>query len=603
MNNCKSQNLKKIREKNNLLITENKTRGTIVKNHPFRDLGNTKLIVITGGVMSGIGKGAVTASIGKILQFRGFNVKPIKIDPYLNIDPGVMNPAEHGEVFVSDQVWNFDAGGLLTESFQLAELDQDFGSYERILDVNTHPSQNITSGQVFLSVISKERKGEYLGRTVQMIPHVTNEVITRILSHVDEDTDVLLIEIGGTVGDIEGNIFYEAVRQLIHHYGKKNIILVETAWVPYLETVLEHKTKPTQHATRELLSRGLVPDIIVCRSTKHIPDHIKQKIANFCNVSKEAVISNPNLSIIYQLPLVFEEQRLGQIIADLLDLKSSLHEREITNRINEWQRIVNKFLNARKTVTIGIAGKYMQNKDTYISVREALSHAAAHHDAKLEIKWIDTDNAIDESIFTQVDGILVPGGFGKRGTENKMKIAWHCFKQKIPYLGICFGMQLALVAIARHACNLENANSVEIDPKTPHPIITLQPLQKTVTFKGGTMRLGAYTAVLKQGSLISKIYGEATRISERHRHRWEVNPEYIPVLEDAGITFSGFSEGDGLVEFIEVSPDIHPFFVGTQAHPEFKSRPNRPHPLYRAFIQAALENKEKKKKSSVVVDH
>ncbi len=544
--------------------------------------------------MSGIGKGAVTASIGKLFQFRGYSVLPIKIDPYLNVDPGVMNPGEHGEVFVTEEVWKFDPLGDGKYVYTIAELDQDFGTYERFFDKNMHPSQNITSGQVFLTVILKEREGHYLGRTVQMIPHVSNEIIARI-EEQKNNADILLIEVGGTVGDIEGNIFLEALRQLRLKYGSDNIVFVHTTWVPYLSPISEFKTKPTQHSTRELLARGIVPDFIVCRSERSITEKIKKKIALFGNVPQEHVISNPNLDNVYKLPLVFETQKFGDLLVRKLGLDARISSVEIAKNINNWEALIKRYETATKHVVIGIAGKYLQNMDTYFSVREALTHAAAHLDAKLEIKWINTEEKIDPQIFEIVDGILVPGGFGLRGTEGKIEIAKECINRKIPYLGICFGLQMAVVSFARYFVGLKDAHSQEVDPHTPHPVIVLQESQKSIHQLGGTMRLGGYPAKLKPNTLVHKIY-QKDEIVERHRHRWEVNPEYVPLLEEHGLIISGIYEEENLVEFIELPTDKHPFFVGTQAHPEFKSRPNRPHPLYKAFVAAALKYKEQKRK-------
>ncbi len=549
-----------------------------------------KFVIVTGGVMSGIGKGVTVAAIGKLFQFRGYSVCPIKIDPYLNVDPGTMNPGEHGEIFVSDEVFEFKPVGDKDYVYRICESDLDLGNYERFLDVNVHPSQNITSGQVFLDIILNERRGKYQGQTVQMIPHVSNKIIERI-ENLKNKAEILLIEVGGTVGDIEGNIFLEALRQLRLKYGMENVVFIHVTWVPYLGSVAEYKTKPTQHSIRELLARGIVPDFVVCRSEKPIPAPVKDKIALFGNLSNKSVISNPNLDVIYEIPLIFEEQGFGDLLSTRLRLQPRRSSIEISKNVSDWQQVTELFKYADKEVTIGIAGKYMQNKDTYISVREALSHAAAHLGARLKIKWIDTDSNINyDSVFQVVDGILVPGGFGARGTEGKIKIAMECVNRKIPYLGICLGLQMAVVALARMKLGLKDANSQEIDPNTPHPVIAILESQKNVKFMGGTMRLGKYRAILKPNTLVYDAYGVDV-VEERHRHRLEVNPEYIPLLEEKGVIFSGFSEKEHLAEFMELDRKKHPFFVGTQAHPEFKSRPHRPHPLYKAFVKAALERK------------
>jgi CTP synthase len=551
--------------------------------------------------MSGIGKGHVTSSIGKMLQFRGFKVLPVKIDPYLNTDPGLMNPAEHGEVFVTDEVWNFTT--INKDILHIAELDQDFGSYERFLDQNMHPSQNISSGQIFTSILSKERKGDYLGKTVQMIPHVTNEIKRRILifsNNIDNDNDnetIILVEIGGTVGDIEGDIFLEAVRQLQQEMGRENVIFVHTTLVPYNKPIQEFKTKPTQHSTQQLLSRGIFPDFIVCRSDFSLDQTIKSKIAMFCNVKSKYVIDNQNMpqEQLYSLPLHFEEQLFGDLLLERLNLRSKLSPIQISENITSWKNMIEKFENSSSLVTVGIAGKYTINKDAYKSIKEALLHAAGSQSLSIKIEWIDTEKIMEISeAIKDLDGILVPGGFGKRGTEKKIEIAGYALSKNIPYLGICFGMQMATVAFARYRANLKDANSLEIENKTTHPIITLQEDQKRRAGLGGTMRLGAWKAKLKSNTYISKIYGSKDEVSERHRHRWEVNSEFIPTLEEKGLVFSGFSSDTNLVEFIELPEDEHIFFIGTQAHPEFKSRPMKPHPLYVEFIKKCYQFQTKK---------
>ncbi len=560
---------------------------------------NFKLVIVTGGVMSGIGKGHVTSSVGKMLQFRGFSVTPIKIDPYLNTDPGLMNPSEHGEVFVTDDVWQFETIGN-DHVLKIAELDQDFGSYERFLDQNMHPSQNISSGQVFTTILKKERNGDYLGKTVQMIPHVTDEIKGRILGFTKETTPdnfkILLVEIGGTVGDIEGDIFLEAVRQLQLDLGRENVAFIHTTLVPYNAPIQEFKTKPTQHSTQQLLSRGIFPDFIVCRSDFPIDDNIKKKIALFSNVPVTNVIDNHNLEqeSLYSLPLHFENQSFGELLLERLSIRSQLSTIKISEKIKEWENIIKNFEVTKDSVTIGIAGKYTKNKDAYKSIKEALLHAGGFYQIKVNIEWIETDEieSIEDHI-KNVDGILVAPGFGKRGTEKKIEFAKYCLQNNFPYLGICFGMQMAIIAYARYYANIKDANSLELDEKTTEPVISLQQEQKKRIGLGGTMRLGKWKAELKPGSYVSKIYGCNT-VFERHRHRWEVNNSYIPVLEEKGLIFSGYSPESNLVEFIELPENEHIFFVGTQAHPEYKSRPSTPHPLYKEFIKKSYENKKKK---------
>ena len=567
----------------------------------MQDKNNFKLVIITGGVMSGIGKGHVTSSVGKMFQFRGFSVTPIKIDPYLNTDPGLMNPSEHGEVFVTDDVWRFET--LSNDHvLNIAELDQDFGSYERFLDQNMHPSQNISSGQVFTTILKKERNGDFLGKTVQMIPHVTDEIKQRILGFTkDASSDhfkIILVEIGGTVGDIEGDLFLEAVRQIQLDLGRENVAFVHTTLVPYNVPIQEFKTKPTQHSTQQLLSRGIFPDFIVCRSDFPIDDPIKKKIALFCNVPFNHVIDNHNLQqeLLYSLPLHFENQSFGELLLERLSIRSPLSTIKISEQIKAWDQMIKNFEHTKDSVTIGIAGKYTKNKDAYKSIKEALLHAGGYYQLKVNIEWIETDeiSSIDQSIKC-VDGILVAPGFGKRGTEKKIEFAKFCLENNFPYLGICFGMQMAVIAFARYYCNLKDAHSLEIDEKTPNPVISLEEDQKKRLGLGGTMRLGKWKADLKPNTYVKKIYG-TDQVYERHRHRWEVNNEYIPIMEQNGLIFSGYSTESHLVEFIELPEDKHIFFIGTQAHPEYKSRPMNPHPLYKEFIKKAYEYKLAKKK-------
>ncbi len=563
------------------------------------NITNFKLVIVTGGVMSGIGKGHVTSSIGKMLQFRGFSVVPIKIDPYLNTDPGLMNPSEHGEVFVTEDVWHFETLGS-DHVLKIAELDQDFGSYERFLDQNMHPSQNISSGQVFTTILKKERNGDFLGKTVQMIPHVTDEIKSRILGFTKDATPdnykILLVEIGGTVGDIEGDLFLEAVRQLQMELGRDHVAFVHTTLVPYNAPIQEFKTKPTQHSTQQLLSRGIFPDFIVVRSDFPIDESIKRKIGLFCNVPVSNVIDNHNLEqeSLYSLPVHFENQSFGELLLERLSIRSPLSTIKISENIKQWESVIRNFDVTKDSVTIGIAGKYTKNKDAYKSIKEALLHAGGFFELKVNIQWIETDeiDGIEEYI-NKIDGLLVAPGFGKRGTEKKIEFAKYCLQNNFPYLGICFGMQMSIIAYARYFAGISDANSLESDEKTPNPVISLQEEQKKRVGLGGTMRLGKWKADLKPDSYVRKIYG-VDQVYERHRHRWEVNNEYIKVLEDNGLVFSGYSPESNLVEFIELPEDKHMFFVGTQAHPEYKSRPTNPHPLYKEFITKAYLNKRKR---------
>lgn len=564
---------------------------------------NFKIVVVTGGVMSGIGKGHVTSSVGKMLQFRGFSVIPIKIDPYLNTDPGLMNPSEHGEVFVTEDVWQFET---LSSDYvlKIAELDQDFGSYERFLDQNMHPSQNISSGQVFTTILKKERNGDFLGKTVQMIPHVTDEIKSRILSFTKEDNSssykIILVEIGGTVGDIEGDLYLEAVRQLQLELGRENVSFIHTTLVPYNAPIQEFKTKPTQHSTQQLLSRGIFPDFIVVRSDFPIDQSIKSKIALFCNVPVTHVIDNHNFKqeLLYSLPLHFENQSFGELLLERLSIRSPLSTIKISENIKSWEQMIRNFEVTKDSVTIGIAGKYTKNKDAYKSIKEALLHASGFFQLKIDIKWIETDEIDDiKASITDIDGLLVAPGFGKRGTEKKIEFARYCLENNFPYLGICFGMQMSIIAFARYFANIKNANSLEIDENTPEPVISLQEDQKKRVGLGGTMRLGKWKANLKPNTYIRKIYGTDI-VFERHRHRWEVNNEYVKRLEEKGLVFSGYSPESDLVEFIELPEDKHIFFIGTQAHPEYKSRPMNPHPLYKEFIKKSYQYKNQRKGSS-----
>jgi len=536
-------------------------------------------IIITGGVVSGLGKGITTASIGKLLQMHGYNVTAMKIDPYINCDAGTLRPTEHGEVWVTED------GG---------EIDQDLGHYERFLDINIPKHHNITTGQVYGTVIEKERKGEYLGKTVQPIPHVTNEIKERIRQPAKEKSyDFILVEIGGTVGDYENILFLEAVRQM--KLEGDNVIFIHVTYVPILDALGEAKTKPTQHSVKLLREIGIQPDFIVARSEKPLDDVRKEKIALFCNVHEEEVISNPNIDNVYAVPLVLEEQKLCQKILH------KLHLRKDTKNLKPWIDFIEKIRNLDKTVTIGIVGKYFdigtfKLSDSYISVIEAVKHAAWNNNYKPEIQWIDSKlfEKHPEKLETlqDVDGIIVPGGFGLSGIEGKIETIRYAREHNIPYLGLCLGMQLAVVEYARNICNLKNAHSIEIDRDTPHPVIDVIPSQVKILQEsryGGTMRLGAYPAILKKGTIVHQLYGK-DKIYERHRHRYEVNPKYVEILEENGLIFSGRSPDGILMEFLELP--THPYFVATQAHPEFKSRPMKPAPLFNGLIKAAVKKQE-----------
>lgn len=526
-----------------------------------------KFIVVTGGVLSGLGKGVTTASIGRILMSRSFSVMPIKIDGYVNVDAGTMNPFEHGEVYVTDD------GG---------EIDLDIGHYERFLDTNLGKKNNLTTGLVYKTVIEKERKGDYLGKTVQVIPHITNEIKKRI-EHVAKKSkaDFVLIEVGGTVGDIENMVFIEALRQL-HLKHQKDFLFIHLTLVP---TILsgEQKTKPTQHSVKELLSIGIQPNIIMCRCSKDLPKKQKEKIALFCSVPDECVISNPDLDSIYDVPLKLEEQDLSSIILKHLRIKNNIKP------LKEWAKFVDRMHDAKKEVTIGIAGKYTDLHDSYLSIVESLCHAGTANGAMVQTRWIDTEKIEEEGPHEElagIDGLIVPGGFGSRGGEGKITAIKYVRENNIPFLGICYGMQLAVAEFARNVCGLKGANSTEINEKTKYPVIDYLKGQKDIDKLGGTMRLGAYDCNIKKGTLAYKLY-ESTKISERHRHRWEVNNKFRKIIEKGGMVFSGINPQQNLVEMMEL-PD-HKYFIGTQAHPEFKSRPMNPAPLFDWLVKAALE--------------
>ncbi len=528
----------------------------------------SKFIVICGSVLSGLGKGIVTSSIAKLLN--GYKVIPIKCDGYLNVDPGTMNPIEHGEVFVLDD------GG---------EVDMDFGHYERFLGINCKFEWNLTSGKMFRKVIDGERKGEYLGKTVQMIPHITNEIKRNFKTIAEkEKADVVIIELGGTIGDFEMMLFYEAARQLRMELEEKDIIFINLSYVPELEKVGEQKTKPTQQGVQKLLEAGIQPEIIIGRSKKRLADKSKGKIALYCNVKKEDVISDPNLNTVYELPLIFKSENLDKIIAHKLGLKK-------TGDIKNWAKLVNNIRNPKRKVTIGICGKYTDLKDSYISIIEALVHSGAHLNIRVETKWIETTNIEENKLKVEdallgVDGIIVPVGFGSRGAEGKISCIKYVRENNIPFLGICYGLQMAVIEFARNVCKLEGANSTEVNPKTKYPVICILPEQINVKEKGGTMRLGSYKANLKKGTRIHNLYNSNFAF-ERHRHRYEVNPVFHKILQQKGLVISGSSKNGRLAEFIEL-PN-HKYFLATQAHPELKSRLEKPSPMFYGLVRACLE--------------
>jgi CTP synthase len=533
----------------------------------------TKFIFITGGVLSSVGKGILTSSVGKMLQARGYSVSIVKIDPYVNVDAGTMNPYMHGEVFVTED------GG---------ETDLDLGHYERFLDINIPKFNNITTGQIYASVIGKERKGDYLGRCVQIIPHITNEIKDRIKSAAKmADTDVLLIEIGGTVGDIEGLPFTEAARQIRLDVGYENTLFIHLALVPILDSTKEQKSKPFQHSVQELRRIGVQPDILVARCRVEAEESIRKKISLFGSVPLEAVFSSYDMESIYQVPMELDKQGMGEYVAKRLCLNSAKTD------WSSWISIADSFKNQSKTIRVGMCGKYTKLSDSYVSITEALRHAAAKVGVNVSIEWIETTNFEQDpsavSCLDEYNGIMVLPGFGARGTEGKIKAIKHVREEKIPFLGICFGFQLATVEFARDVLGLAGADTTEVSPNSPNPVIDFLPEQKAVSAMGGTMRLGAYKILLEPNTLVSRLYG-ALDTSERHRHRYEVNPKYWENLQSAGLKFSGWSADRKRVEFLEITD--HPFFLGTQSHPEFKSRPGRPSPPYNGFVEACSKLKK-----------
>ncbi|GAC1553519.1 MAG: CTP synthase [Ktedonobacteraceae bacterium] len=540
----------------------------------------SKFIFVTGGVASSVGKGISVASLGRLLKNRGVSVSLMKLDPYINVDPGTMSPYQHGEVFVTDDG---------------AETDLDLGHYERFTDEPAYQANNVTTGQVYASVIGKERRGEYLGGTIQVIPHITNEIKDRIHAVARRsDADVVIVEVGGTVGDIEGEPFLEAIRQMRKDVGRRDVLYLHVTLLPYLGSTKGLKTKPTQHSVKELLRVGIQPDVIMCRSDYPMTDDLRDKIALFCNIETAAVIPMLTADTIYELPLILEEAGLGEFLVNELRLKRQ------EPQMQEWKALVEKIKSPRPEITIGLVGKYVELHDAYMSVAESLNHAGWFHDVDVRIKWINSE-ALEQmgegytEVLEDVAGIVVPGGFGHRGIEGKIKAASFARRKNIPYLGLCLGMQVAVVEFARNVLGLVNANSTEFDQQTTSPVIDLMLTQRQVADKGGTMRLGNWVCCLTAGTKAYQAYGEPI-VFERHRHRYEFNNEYRKRMESHGLIVSGRSADNSLVEVIELAN--HPWFVASQFHPEFKSRPTHPHPLFRDFIGASIQQVQQQKKPS-----
>lgn len=531
-----------------------------------------KYVFVTGGVVSGLGKGITAASLGRLLKARGYKVTMQKFDPYINIDPGTMNPIQHGEVFVTDDG---------------AETDLDLGHYERFIDESLDKNSNVTTGKVYWSVLQKERRGDYGGGTVQVIPHITNEIKSRFYRNfTDEDTRIAIIEVGGTVGDIESQPFLESIRQFQHDIGHSNAILIHVTLIPYLNASQELKTKPTQASVKDLQGMGIRPDIIVCRSEHPLDQAIKDKIALFCNVPSSHVLQNLDVEYLYEAPLAMEEEHLAEVACECLHLDCP--EPDLT----DWKKMVYNLKHPTSRVTIALVGKYIQLHDAYISVVEALKHGGISNQATVDIKWVDSETITEENIaelLGDAQGILIPGGFGSRGIEGMITAIKYARENKVPFMGLCLGMQLTIVEYARNVVGINDAHSIEIDSNTTHPVIALMPDQNDVEDIGGTLRLGAYPCVLAKDSLAYRLYG-TDMISERHRHRYEVNNDYRSVLTEKGLCLSGTSPDNRIVEMCELTE--HPFYIATQAHPELKSRPNRPHPLFKGFIDAALKFRE-----------
>ncbi len=545
---------------------------------------HTKFIFVTGGVLSSLGKGLAAAAIGTLLEARGLTVTLQKLDPYINVDPGTMNPFQHGEVYVTDDG---------------AETDLDLGHYERFTSAKMGQKNNFTSGKIYYSVIMKERRGDYLGGTVQIIPHITDEIKASILQLAGSEVDIAIIEIGGTVGDIEGLPFLEAIRQLRNDLGRENTLYIHLTYVPFIKTAGELKTKPTQHSVKELRAIGIQPDILLCRTERFLPPEVKKKIALFCNVDEDAVITAKDVDCIYEIPLIFHKEKLDEKIIELLNIWT----RE--PKLKDWEELVWRLKNPKQEVTIAVVGKYVHLKDSYKSLHEALVHGGIPSRTKVNIRYIDSEEITPENIGSLLGdacAVLVPGGFGSRGIEGKIQAIKYARENRIPFFGICLGMQLAVIEFARHVAGLEGADSTEFNPDTPHPVIYLMrewfnyrtqrvEVRDEHTEKGGTMRLGAYPCRLVEGTLAKKAYGQE-EVFERHRHRYEFNNEYRDILTEKGLVISGLSPDGELVEIVELPEEIHPWFLGCQFHPEFRSRPMEPHPLFVSFVNAALAKKK-----------
>jgi len=534
----------------------------------------TKFVFVTGGVVSSLGKGITCASLGLLLKARGYRVTIMKFDPYINVDPGTMNPYQHGEVYVTEDG---------------AETDLDLGHYERFIDENMSRMNNVTTGQIYNTVISKERRGDYLGATVQVIPHITDEIRQRIVMVARKsEADIVIVEVGGTVGDIESLPFLEAIRQFELAAGPNNALTMHLTLVPYIESAGELKTKPTQHSVMRLREIGIQPEFLICRTDRHLSASTRKKIALFTNVRQEAVIEAINVETIYEVPIRLSNQNLDKLLLERLELE--IHPANLRPLV----KIVEKIKNPQRTVKIAICGKYTQLKDAYKSIVEAFVHAGVANDCRVNLKWVDSEmleQDVVEKHLQGMNGILVPGGFGERGIEGKMRAIRYARENHVPFFGICLGLQCAVIEFARHVCGLKDAHSAEFDPNTPHPVIHIMESQKGVKNKGGTMRLGAYPCVIKEGTLAAKAY-KSNLISERHRHRYEVNNDYRRILQEHGMVLSGLSPDGNLVEIIELAD--HPYFLGCQFHPELKSRIMKPHPLFVSFVKAALKYEEKK---------
>ena len=533
-----------------------------------------KFIFVTGGVVSGLGKGITAASLGRLLKARGLKVASQKLDPYINVDPGTMSPYQHGEVYVTEDG---------------AETDLDLGHYERFINEDLNRFSNLTTGKVYWNVLNKERKGDYLGKTVQVIPHITNEIKDFIYAAARKnDPDVLICEVGGTIGDIESQPFIEAIRQVGLEQGSENVCYIHVTLVPYLESSKEHKSKPTQHSVKELQGMGVKPDIIVLRCFKPLDEEIFDKIALFCNLKRECVIENRTIPLLYEVPLMLEKQKMADVICERLSIKTEKPD------LSTWKQMVKMAKHPTHKVTIAIVGKYVKLHDAYLSISEALNHAGYHLSSKIKISWIDSECVTDDNVKDKLkgcDGVIVPGGFGSRGIEGMITTAKYCRENDLPYLGICLGMQVAVIEFARNVAGLQKANSREFDPESPYRVIDFLPDQSDDKQKGGTLRLGSYDCVLKEGTLIRNLYGKK-QIKERHRHRYEFNNEFRQILADKGLILSGMSPDEYIVETVENNNNS--YFIGVQFHPEFKSRPHKPHPLFMGLVKQSLKNKEEK---------